>query len=70
MNIKYDETTDSMYFKLSSEKVYESEELEDDIIVDYNENNKIVAIEILNFNKKHGDFNIPILGEFFLEKAS
>ena len=70
MNIKYDETTDSMYFKLSPEKVYESEELEDDVIVDYNRDNKIVAIEILNFNKKHRDFNIPILGEFFLEKAS
>lgn len=70
MNIKYDETTDSIYFIISNETPYESEELEDGVIIDYSKNNDIVAIEVLNFKKEHRDLDLPIEGNSFLKQAS
>ena len=70
MIIKYDETTDSIYFILSDEKPYESQELEKGVIVDYSKNNDIVAIEILKFKQNHKDLDIPIVGNFLLKQAS
>jgi uncharacterized protein YuzE len=66
MNIKYDDKTDSIYFIVSSDKPFESEEIEKGIIIDYNENGNVVAIEILNFKEKHQNVNLPILGDFSL----
>ncbi len=70
MNIKYDESTDSIYFIVSNEKPYESEELERGVIVDYGKENDIVAIEVLNFKKEHRDLDLPIVGNFSLKQAS
>ncbi len=70
MNIRYDETTDSVYFILSDEKPYESEEVEKDVIVDYNKQNDIVAIEVLHFKQEHANLELPIDGSFSLKKAS
>lgn len=69
MIIKYDEKTDSIYFILSEEKPYESEELKKGVVVDYSKENNIVAIEVLNFKKEHQNLDIPIVGNFLL-KAS
>ncbi len=70
MIIKYDETTDSIYFILSNEKPYESEEISNGVVIDYGKNDDIVAIEVLNFKKEHKDLNIPIVGNFLLKQAS
>ncbi len=70
MNIRYDETTDSVYFVLSDEKPYESEKVEKGVIVDYNRHNEIVAIEVLHFKQDHSNLELPIDGNFFLKKAS
>ena len=70
MIIKYDDVTDSIYFLLSDEKPYESEEINDGVIVDYGKNDDIVAIEVLNFKKEHKDLDIPIVGNFLLKQAS
>lgn len=70
MIIKYDEATDSIYFIISDDKPYESEEVKEGVIIDYGKNNEIVAIEILNFKKEHKDINIPIVGNFLLKQAS
>ncbi len=70
MIIKYDEKSDSIYFIISDEKPYESEEIEKGVIVDYGKNDDIVAIEVLNFKSKHKDLHIPIVGNFLLKEAS
>ena len=70
MTIKYDDTTDSIYFIISNEKPYESQEIENGVIVDYGKNDDIVAIEVLNFKKEHRDLNLPIVGTFLLKQAS
>ncbi len=70
MIIKYDEVTDSIYFIISDEKPYDSQEVEDGVIIDYGKNDDIVAIEILKFKKEQKDINIPIVGNFLLKQAS
>ena len=66
MKIKYDKATDNIYFILSDKPVVESEEIEKDVIVDYDENDRIVAIEILKFSEKEETIDLPV----DLKKAS
>ena len=44
MIIKYNEAIDSIYFILSNEKPYESEEISNGVVIDYGKNDDIVAI--------------------------
>jgi len=61
MTIKYDNETDAIYVVLSSDKVIESEERSKDIIVDYNENDEVVAIEILNVKENDHTIDLPFV---------
>jgi len=70
MTIRYDKSSDSVYFILTDEVPYESEEIKKDVIVDYDKDDKITSIEILNFKENNFDLDIPVLGDFFLKKAS
>ena len=70
MTIRYDKKSDSVYFILTDEVPYESEEIKKDVIVDYDKDEKITSIEILNFKENNFDLDIPVLGDFFLKKAS
>ena len=61
MTIKYDKETDSIYVVLLADKVIESEETSKGVIVDYNENNEVVAIEILNVKDNNHTIDLPIV---------
>ena len=61
MKITYDENVDALYIELSNRKAKDSEEVESDIIVDYDENDNVVGIEILNCIKKHKEFILPAI---------
>ena len=61
MTIKYDKETDSIYVVFLEDKVIESEETSKDVIVDYNENNEVVAIEILNVKDNNHTIDLPIV---------
>ncbi|MDJ0730438.1 MAG: DUF2283 domain-containing protein [Crocosphaera sp.] len=66
--INYDQEVDSAYFRLENETVLDSEEIADGIIVDYNENNKIVGVELLGvktINIGNLALLIPLLPESF-----
>lgn len=52
MKIKYDKETDTIYIRLSSLDIYESDQEKSGIILDYSESGEIVGIEILNASKK------------------
>ena len=61
MQIEYDSKADTLYIKLKNSPPVESEHLENDIVVDYDEANNVVGVEILNFSKKvKKSFSIPI----------
>ena len=61
MTIKYDKETDSIYVVILADKVIESEETSKGVIVDYNENNEVVAIEILNVKDNNHTIDLPIV---------
>ncbi len=53
MQVKYDIETDILVIKLSNKKPVESEHLvEKGIIIDYDENDNIIGLEILDFSKR------------------
>jgi uncharacterized protein YuzE len=61
MTIKYDKETDSIYVVLSTDKVIESEETSKDVIVDYNAEDEVVAIEILHVKDNKHTIDLPIV---------
>jgi len=51
MKIVYSKDVDAIYIELLPDKAKESDAISDDVIVDYNDEGKIVGIEILNASK-------------------
>jgi len=52
MKIKYDKEVDVMYIRFSDDNIKESNEEKPGIIIDYNDEGSIVAIEVLNASTK------------------
>ncbi len=52
MKIKYDNEVDIMTIWFSEKKIVESEEDKKGVIIDYDKDDNIVSIEILNASKK------------------
>lgn len=59
MKIQYDNETDTIYVKLSNDTVVESEEIKKDVIVDYNLEDEIIAVEVLNVKTNPHEIDIP-----------
>ncbi|MBK7873945.1 MAG: DUF2283 domain-containing protein [Saprospiraceae bacterium] len=53
MKIKYDQSLDVLYIRLSDAPIKESDSEKPGIIIDYDENGAIVAIEILNASSEN-----------------
>lgn len=51
MKVNYDERSDAMYIRFSDEDYFESDEVKEGIILDYNKAGKVIAIEILDTAK-------------------
>lgn len=51
MKVNYDEKSDAMYIRFSSSPYYESNEVKEGIILDYDKKGRIIAIEILDASK-------------------
>ena len=47
MKIHFDEEADALYIRLDDSKIVESEEVKPGIVLDFNDQNQVVAIEIL-----------------------
>lgn len=50
MIVTYDNEIDAIYFKLTANKIDSTEPETDRIIIDYDKDNNIVGIEVLDFN--------------------
>ncbi len=61
MKLKIDKKTDALYFRLDDEKIIDSEETSPGVILDYNENNEVVGIEILNLSRRTNEINLDSL---------
>lgn len=56
MNIQYDEQVDAAYLTLETTKIFDSEEIQPNVVFDYDESDRVVGIELLSVKQ-----NIPNL---------
>jgi len=52
MKLKWDKENDALLFRLDDDIIFESEEIESGVIVDYNRENQIVGFEILHISTR------------------
>jgi len=52
MKVRYDKSVDVLYFSLSDEKVFESDEEKKGVVLDYTKDGKIVGIEVRNASQQ------------------
>lgn len=52
MRLKIDYKNDALYFRLNESAIVESEEIKPGVILDYDENNNVVGIELLDLSKR------------------
>lgn len=61
MRLKIDKENDALYFRLDESAIVESKEVQPGIILDFDKNNQVVGIEILNLRARVGQEKINIL---------
>ena len=52
MKVLFDQDSDALYFRLDDSKIVESEEVKPGIVLDFNEQNQVVGVEILDAGKR------------------
>ena len=52
MRLKVDLKSDALYFRISEDKIEDSEEIKPGIVVDYARSGKVVGIEVLGLKRK------------------
>jgi len=57
MNFSFDKIANALYIRFSSEKISNSEEIAEGIIIDYGKNQNIVGVEVLNFTERKLNLN-------------
>ncbi len=58
INQSYDKEVDAVYLKFSDNKVYRTKEVKPGIIVDFDRNEHIIGVEVLNAVKRKFSFSI------------
>ncbi|MBU1685674.1 DUF2283 domain-containing protein [Patescibacteria group bacterium] len=52
MRINYDEVDDAMYIRFSEGEYYQSDEVKEGVILDFDKEGKIIALELLDVSKR------------------
>jgi len=52
MRLKLDKDNDALYFRLVENEIIESEEVQPGVILDFDENGRMIGIEILNLSSR------------------
>lgn len=58
MKLEYDAKVDAAHIRLSDAKVVDSEQIRPGIVFDYDEQNRVIGIEILHLTKQRPDINL------------
>lgn len=66
MKLKVDEKADALCLRLDDSKIAESEEVSPGVVLDFNEENQVLGVEILNLSKRTPKIN---LRDFQLQTA-
>ncbi len=57
MKLTVDHEADALYLRLDDSRIVDSEEVSPGVVLDYNENNQVVGVEILNISKRAPSLN-------------
>ena len=57
MEFSFDKVANALYIRFSNEKILNSDEIVEGIIIDYGIDENIVGVEILNFTSRNLDLN-------------
>jgi uncharacterized protein YuzE len=57
MKLKVDREADALYLRLDDSRIVESEEVSPGVVLDFNEQNQVVGIEMLNLSKRAPQLN-------------
>jgi uncharacterized protein YuzE len=52
MRLKIDKESDALYLRLDEAEIVASEEVQPGVILDFNQDNRVVGIEILNLSSR------------------
>ena len=52
MKIKVDKDSDTLYFRLDETRIVESEEVRPGVVLDFDENDKVVGVEFLGISAR------------------
>lgn len=52
MKLKIDKENDALYFRLDENAIIESEEVRPGVILDFDENGRVVGVEFLNITER------------------
>ncbi len=58
MKMHYDEKVDALYLSLDDSEIVESEEVKPGIVLDFNADNQVVGIEVLDLRKRVPSANL------------
>ena len=57
MNFSFDKVANALYIRFSNEKISNSDEIVEGIIIDYGKNDNIIGVEILNYTERKLNLN-------------
>jgi uncharacterized protein YuzE len=61
MRLKIDKESDALYLRLDEAEIIDSEEVQPGVILDFNKDNHVVGIEILNLSSRVGKGNLNLV---------
>ena len=61
MKLKVDREADALHLRLDDSRIFESEEVSPGVVLDFNEQNQVVGIEMLNLSKRAPQLNLRAL---------
>ena len=61
MRLKIDKENDALYLRLDEAEIVESEEVQPGVILDFNEENNVVGVEILNLSAHVGKDKLNVV---------
>ena len=61
MKLHVDKEADALYLRLDDSKIVESEEVSPGVVLDFNEDNQVVGIEMLNLSQRTPNLDLSEL---------
>ena len=58
MKLKVDQKADALYLRLNDATIVESQETSPGVVLDFDENDQVVGVEILNLSKRVSNINL------------